>query len=255
MTAEPTTYREWIDLFKSMRADFERYENLATPSTAFRAVLRHDIDVFDIRLMDACRNLELELDVPSTWLFLPPGDKRYGGVNPDIIAKYMRHLQSDGFEIGYHVNAWEQPGTYKLATAPLARLDEDLAWFEDVLGHPVKVALAHGIPRHKDYVSNFSMFDALAERGVAMLDIFVIHDGGSGKRIPHFGFRSANPLLAAIPGITYTSDSGGPVRREWKDLSNCLGHTRSFILGMHCANYDIRRSLEYRSADVYATRN
>ena len=98
-------------------------------------------------------------------------------------------MKADGFEIGYHVNAWEQPGTYALVKDPLKRLDEDLEWFADTLGEPVRVATAHGIPRHKDIASNFSMYDALIARGVSMLDLFVIEDGGIGKRIPHFGFQ------------------------------------------------------------------
>jgi hypothetical protein len=254
MTKEPTSYPEWIDLFKSRGAFFDRYENLPSPTEEFRVLLRHDIDLFDVPLLERCRSLELELETPGTWLFLPPRDKRYGGTDPSAIARYIRRLKSDGFEIGYHINAWEAPGTYDLVEDPLARLDDDLSWFQDVLGEPVRVALAHGIPRHKDVASNFSMFDALASRGVAMLDVFIIQDGGLGRRIPHFGHRSSNPMFPAELRITYTSDSGGPLRREWDDLDSCLGPGRTFILGMHCGNYDIERLLGYQEAKVYATR-
>lgn len=247
MKQEPASYREWIEVLKSRGVRFERYENLLPPSGEFRAILRHDIDLFDLPLMDRCRELETELGATSTWLFLPPDDKRYAGTDPAEIARYIRSLKADGFEIGYHVNAWEAPGSYELADDPLARLDDHLAWFCDVLGEPVKVALAHGIPRHKEIASNFSMFDALAKRGVAMPDIFVIRDGGGGARIPHFGFRSPNPMLSDLR-LTYTSDSGGPLRREWNDLDSCLGPGRIFILGIHCGNYDVERQLTYREA-------
>jgi hypothetical protein len=248
MMKEPTSYREWIKLFKSRGAVFDRYENLPSPTERFRVLLRHDIDQFDVPLLERCRALELELETLSTWLFLPPRDKRYGGTDPSEIARYMRGLKSDGFEIGYHINAWEAPGTYDLVEDPLTRLDADLSWFQDVLCEPVKVALAHGIPRHKEIASNFSMFDALSSRGVAMLDVFVIHDGGAGRRVPHFGHRSLNPVLPHELCITYTSDSGGPLRREWDDLDSCLSPGRTFILGMHCGNYDIERQLKYRVA-------
>lgn len=244
MTQEPTNYREWIELLKSRGALFEQYKNLPLGSPDFRAILRHDIDLFDAKLLDKCRNLELELDVTSTWLFLPPGDRRYKGTDKSELARYIVGLQSEGFEIGYHVNAWEIPGTYELTDNPLARLKDDLAWFEDVLGEPVKVALAHGIPRHNQVVSNFSMFDPLADRDVAMLDTFVIHDGGEGRRIPHFGYRTPNPKLAGLQ-ITYTSDSGGPIRREWDSLEDCFRLGRTFILGVHCGNYDVTRRLTY----------
>ncbi|MEE8227731.1 MAG: hypothetical protein V3R30_12980, partial [Kiloniellales bacterium] len=89
------------------------------------------------------------------------------------------------------------------------------------------------------------MFDALRDRGVAMLDVFVIHDGGEGRPIPHFGYRSANPLLPAKLKITYTSDSGGPIRREWGDLGACLQPGWVFVLNTHCANYDIDRTFTY----------
>jgi hypothetical protein len=254
MTREPTSFREWIGLLKSRGAQFGMYENLPSQSNEFRAILRHDIDLFDVPLLDRCRSLELELGVTSTWLFLPPRDKRYGGIDPAEIARYVRDLHSEGFEIGYHVNAWEAPGTYELSDEPLVQLDEDLAWFGNVLGEPVKIALAHGIPRHKDVASNFSMFDALLARGVAMPDVFVIHDGGEGRCIPHFGHRSPNPMLSGLQ-LTYTSDSGGPLRREWNNLDDCLGPGQTFILGMHCGNYDVERQLTYREAKVYATRH
>jgi hypothetical protein len=252
VTQEPKNYREWIKLLQSHGARFETYEKLPLESPDFRVILRHDIDLFDMTLLDKCKNLELDMGVTSTWLFLPPGDKRYRGVKKSDLARYLVELQSEGFEIGYHINAWEVPGTYELTNAPLTRLDNDLAWFKEVLGVPVKVALAHGIPRHKQVVSNFSMFDALAARGIAMLDSFIIHDGGEGRRIPHFGYRAPNPRLSGLR-IIYTSDSGGPVRREWESLDRCFGPGQTFILGMHCGNYDVTRDLTYGARDPSRT--
>ncbi len=194
----------------------------------------------------------MEEGISSSWFFLPPKDKRYLGTEPAKIRKYIRNLKADGFEIGYHVNAWEQPGTYALVKDPLKRLDEDLEWFADTLGEPVRVATAHGIPRHKDIASNFSMYDALIARGVSMLDLFVIEDGGIGKRIPHFGFRSKNPLLQEGQIITYTSDSGGPIRKEWIDFATILQPGQVIILNTHCGNYDIHRSFSYLDANLHA---
>lgn len=252
---EPRNYIGWLKFLKQCGAKFSKHERLPYLSNEFRSFLRHDIDMFNIELMDQCKDVELSHGVTSAWFFLPPGDKRYAAARPEKIRDYIRSLKEDGFEIGYHVNAWEKPGSYQLAKNPLANLDEDLDWFAETLGEPLKIAVAHGIPRHKEKVSNFSMFDALRDRGVSMLDPFVIRDGGSGKRLPHFGMRTRNPFYPVGLDVTYASDSGGPIRRDWYDLNDVLDGGHNFVLNTHCANYDIRRDFTYRNTSENAVRS
>jgi hypothetical protein len=244
MINNPKNYKEWIVYLKKVNAKFCRCEELPSRSDHFRVFLRHDIDLFDEELMDRCHQMETELGVRSTWFFLPIGDKRYGD-KQDKIPRYIRDLADRGFEIGYHVNAWEKLGTYDLVDDPINRIDDDLAVLSDAAGAPIRVAAAHGIPRHKATVSNLSMFDALWERGVTMLDLEIIRDNGEGKAIPHFGFRSPNPLLERAGRIIYTSDSGGPIRIEWNSIDELSESGTSFVLNTHCANYDINRTFQY----------
>lgn len=250
----PSSYEPWLRLLKQHGAAFCRYTDIISPSPNLRCFLRHDIDFFDEGMMNECRDSENAENVRSTWFFLPPRDKRYCGVDTNSLRRYIRSLQAEGFFIGYHVNAWETPGTYELCTNPLQRIDEDIEWFSETLGEPLRVAVAHGIPHHKDFVSNFSMFDALQSRGVLMLDQFIIHDDGSGKMIPHFGSRSRNPLFPTGLQVSYASDSGGPIRRDWEDVREILSPGNNIVINTHCANYSVRRSFEYIDATVYDNR-
>jgi len=58
--------------------------------------------------------------------------------------------------------------------------------------------------------------------------------------------RTRNPILSPQLDIIYTSDSGGPIRREWRDLDDVLNPWQNFVLNTHCANYDIGRNFTYR---------
>jgi hypothetical protein len=252
---EPKNYLQWIRLLKKYDAEFCEYSELTTKSDKLRVFLRHDIDLYDEKLMNQCRDLELGAGVRSTWFFLPPNDKRYvESAKPEAICKYIQSLKADGFHVGYHVNAWENSGSYDLVSNPLDRLDYDIGWFNEVLEEPLAVAVAHGIPHHKEKVSNFSMFDDLAGRNILMLDQFIIHDKSTGKPIPHFSCRSRNPFLGTDISITYVSDSGGPVRIDWEDLGDEFISGNNIVINTHCANYTVLRKLRYTSAKKYHQR-
>jgi len=252
--AAPSSYEPWLRLLKQYNASFCGYLDLIKPSQSLRCFLRHDIDLFDEGLMNECRDIEIAENVRSTWFFLPPRDKRYGGMDTSALRHYIRSLKAEGFFIGYHVNAWERPGTYDLCKDPLQRIEEDIEWFSETLCEPLRVAVAHGIPHHKELASNFSMFDALQSRGVLMLDQFIIHDGGSGKMLPHFGSRSPNPLFRTGLQLSYTSDSGGPFRRDWVDVREILINGNNVVINTHCANYSVRRKFNYIDALTYESR-
>jgi hypothetical protein len=243
---EPTTYQSWIELFQSRNALFCLNLREAATGGRLRVFLRHDIDLLDSPLLEACLLLERSLSVRSTWFFLPPRDIRYGNRTEDL-KTIVRLLHHAGHQIGYHVNVWEKPGTKNLGDEPLKQLDYDLKWFADVIGEPIGIAAAHGIPHLKDRVSNLSMFDALAARGVFQFDPFIVHDGGTGAPIPHFGHRSMNPLLPEASAIVYISDSGGPIRKVWNVVDDAFIPGALVVFNTHCGNYDVRRTLTYET--------
>lgn len=244
---EPSSYRDWLAVFTEHGAELCLHREITRSSDRLRVFLRHDIDLLDAELITRCADLEAEAGVHSTWFFLAAGDKRYKGRGRTAEQLIDRLLQ-DGHEIGYHVNAWEKPGTFEINEDPIMQLDEDLKWFADVCGQPVATAAAHGIPQHKDHVSNLSLFEPLLQRNVSLVDPFIIKGGTTGRRIPHFHHRSVNPLLADAPLIAYFGDSGGPVRKCWSQLPLMLCDGAIVVFNTHCGNYDIHRRLEYRES-------
>lgn len=251
---DPRSYREWLLLLKSRNVSTVPYRELIINSDEVRSFLRHDIDLFDEKLINDCRRLEEELGFRSTWFFLPPKDKRYSSTSEHSLQSCIRDLRRDGHEIGYHVNAWEVPGTFCICEEPLKRLDEDIEWFSEALGEPLSIAVAHGIPHHKKSVSNFSMFDSLRARNVLMLDQFVIRDGGAGRRIPHFDARVRNPVFPTRLKVSYASDSGGPIRKDWNSLDDIFQPPNNIIINTHCGNYPIDRDFDYIDAASYSQR-
>ncbi len=50
MITEPVNYLGWIKILQSLQAHFTRYIDLLRPSQDLRAIMRHDIDLFDVPL-------------------------------------------------------------------------------------------------------------------------------------------------------------------------------------------------------------
>lgn len=241
----PLHYEDWLLLFREAKVRFSLYREMLEMQSAYACVyLRHDIDLLNVEYIQKCLSLEEKNEVKSTWFFLPPRDIRYED-KIGSLKNMIQMIDRAGHEIGYHVNAWEKPQTRMVSDDPLGQMEYDLNWYREVLGKPIRTAVAHGIPHHRDEVSNFSMYTALMQMNILQLDPFIIKDDGMASRIPHFGHRTLNPLLSKLPLFVYVSDSGGPIRKVWKDFQFLQMKGAVIVFNTHCANYDIGREFEY----------
>ena len=183
------------------------------------AILQHDADMFPDRTLDMMEKEKKHGLVSSSYFFRDHADP----VPYELDLQRMKGLEADGFEMGYHQNAYERSG-YELNQA-LKLVEEDVAFYREHFN--LRSFVPHGGTPGPKGINNNSLpqRDSLkpllwAYNGKCILKHYTWSDGAMKKRAPSDPREFVKNLRPGTRAmfLMHPQYYGHRLRHDWRDL-------------------------------------